>query len=130
MHIYEKQDIVFGELNCKQLQSRLCTKMETKTKMKLQIIKIVFTISLQRKRDCRNLKVACGTLWLSGTLEIPMGKPNAESYGKVGPTLKQFERFSSSLTQDVYSMTWRNLRKLKETEKITPEIQTYFSNTK
>jgi hypothetical protein len=35
MHIYEKDDIIIGELNCKQLQSQLCTKMERNMKMKL-----------------------------------------------------------------------------------------------
>jgi len=42
MQIYEKQDVIIGELNCKQLQSRLCTNRERKMKMKLQIIKITF----------------------------------------------------------------------------------------
>jgi len=67
------------------------------------------------------LKIACGALWFSGTHYVKLGKFNAESHWKVGPTLqinikqssiyrlssslKQFERFSSSLTQDVYSMT-------------------------
>ena len=60
MHIYEKQDIIIGELNCMQLQSRLWTKTERKMKMKLQSIKIILTNFF--------IKKTCGILSYSGTL--------------------------------------------------------------
>jgi len=43
MRICEKQDIIIGEINCMQLQSRLWTKTERKMKIKLQSIKILLT---------------------------------------------------------------------------------------
>jgi hypothetical protein len=55
-----KNELLLLVMRGKQTQHRLCS-MWRKNKLKLNIIKITFTVSLQKKCAYESGKVACGT---------------------------------------------------------------------